>query len=132
MADFIDEAFQLQFEKRRKKSTSIRRRADKIEKAMEAQQTKSVAVTILHNATIITMEPDARVFRNGGVVIETQLFGTVGSVYGFGISALDAHPYSYPSGIFQVRGSPYLILVWPRNLLLLGSGTCPRMDFCHS
>ncbi|BFG16051.1 hypothetical protein CerSpe_023260 [Prunus speciosa] len=81
IADFIDEAFQLQIEKRRKKSTSIRRRADKIEKAMEVQQTKSVTVTILHNATIITtMDPDARFFRNGGVVIERDAIVWYGTV----------------------------------------------------
>lgn len=45
---------------------------------MEAQQTKSVAVTILHNATIVTMDPDARVFRNGGVVIERDAIVAVG------------------------------------------------------
>lgn len=46
-------------------SVSGRREADE-----EAMETKRSSVTLLHNAVIVTMDPETRVFYNGAIVIE--------------------------------------------------------------
>ncbi|KAK6914913.1 Amidohydrolase-related, partial [Dillenia turbinata] len=39
---------------------------------MESANTQTDTVTVLHNATIVTMDSETRVFRNGGIVIESD------------------------------------------------------------
>ncbi|KAL6193406.1 hypothetical protein ACLB2K_034490 [Fragaria x ananassa] len=46
--------------------------------AMTNSQTNNSTVTVLHNAVIVTVDPDARVFRNGAVVIEHDSITAVG------------------------------------------------------
>ncbi|KAH0991966.1 hypothetical protein GBA52_003449 [Prunus armeniaca] len=88
---------------------------------MEAQRTKSVAVTILHNATIVTMDPDARVFRNGGVVIERDAIVAVGQ------SSDILHQFSsLAHQIFDLNGQ--IVLPWSSLPLQLGRGIADDVD----
>ncbi|XP_048430704.1 5-methylthioadenosine/S-adenosylhomocysteine deaminase-like [Pyrus x bretschneideri] len=45
---------------------------------MSSPTNSASAVTILHNATIVTMDSDSHVFRNGGIVIERDAIRAVG------------------------------------------------------
>ncbi|PKI76966.1 hypothetical protein CRG98_002469, partial [Punica granatum] len=44
---------------------------------MEAQRSSS-SLIILHNATIVTVDSDSRVFRNGGMAIEHDKIKAIG------------------------------------------------------
>ncbi|CAN1152617.1 5'-deoxyadenosine deaminase [Linum perenne] len=44
---------------------------------MEISRTNNF-VTVFHNAMIVTMDDDRRVFRNGGIVIEQDLIKSIG------------------------------------------------------
>ncbi|KAL9369755.1 hypothetical protein Peur_040954 [Populus x canadensis] len=45
---------------------------------METKSSSSNSVTIIHNAMIVTMDPESRVFKNGGIVIEQDKIKAIG------------------------------------------------------
>ncbi|XP_023526795.1 uncharacterized protein LOC111790187 isoform X1 [Cucurbita pepo subsp. pepo] len=48
------------------------------EEAMESKSTDFNHLTVLHNAMIVTMDPDSRVFRNGGIAISGDKIKAIG------------------------------------------------------
>ncbi|OAY32299.1 5-methylthioadenosine/S-adenosylhomocysteine deaminase [Manihot esculenta] len=45
---------------------------------MEMENQRSSSVTIIHNATIVTMDSESRVFRDGGIVIDQDKIKAIG------------------------------------------------------
>ena len=57
------------------RSTSTAQSAREME---TKSSSSSNSVTIIHNAMIVTMDPESRVFKNGGIVIEQDKIKAIG------------------------------------------------------
>lgn len=82
--------------------------ADRREMEMENQRSSSV--TIIHNATIVTMDSESRVFRDGGIVIDQDKIKAIGQS---------------PDILAQFSAIAHHIIDLHRQFLLPGSPPCP-------
>ena len=86
------------------------------QQAEEAMETKSSSVTLLHNALIVTMDSETRVFYNGAIVVEKDRIIALGQSHNIfnqfaplAQNVFDLHGQILLPGALSVSRSVWLI-----------------------